>query len=272
MQNEKRKISLNEEDETKDATSTKARQLESYEESRNVICFNCNEREHYANECSKSRQSREMKSSSITTQAILSQKGRHDNFAECVLLDQIVAVTIRSGGVRKKEVTAQVKKKKIILKRNERINEKHDKYLKSQGREQKKEQESREKNMNKEQTADVEKMSRMNQYEEFHDFENENDEEQMMKYSDEKSIVVNEKAKRSAPKESTSEGKTLTKMKVVKEQVKELIIFKEIKISNSIRVMKNKKRFDIQKMMNLMMSLSMSQLLNESQQLRKKFA
>jgi hypothetical protein len=36
--------------------------------------------------------------------------------------------------------------------------------------------------------------------------------------------------------------------------------------------MKNKKRFDIQKMMNLMINLSMSQLLNENQQLRKEFA
>ncbi len=36
--------------------------------------------------------------------------------------------------------------------------------------------------------------------------------------------------------------------------------------------MRNKKRFDIQKMMNLMISLSIDQLLNENQQLRKKFA
>jgi hypothetical protein len=126
--------------------------------------------------------------------------------------------------------------------------------------------------MNKEQTIDVEKMSRMNQCEKFHDFENEDDEEQMMKYFDEESIIVHEKIKRSISKETTSKKKTLTKMKIMKEQMKELIILKKIKISNFIKIMKNKKRFDIQKMMNLMMNLFMNQLLNESQQLRKKFA
>ncbi len=42
-------------------------------------------------------------------------------------------------------------------------------------------------------------------------------------------------------------------------------MLKKLKISNSIKIMKNKKRFDIQKMMNLMINLSMRQLLNESQ-------
>jgi hypothetical protein len=170
-------------------------------------------------------------------------------------------------------VIAQVKKKKTIFKRNERINEEHDKYLKNQDREQKKKQQNREKNMKEERTIDVKKMSKMNQYEEFHDFENdEKKEEQMMKYFDEKSVAINKKIKESTSKESTSKEKALTKMKIMKKQIKKLVIFKKIKISDFIKVMKNKKRFDIQKMMNLIMNLLMSQLLNESQQLRKKFA
>ncbi len=66
--------------------------------------------------------------------------------------------------------------------------------------------------------------------------------------------------------------KRSNKTKIIKNQVKELMTSKKLKISNSIKVMRNKKRFDIQKMMNLMISLSIDQLLNENQQLRKKFA
>jgi hypothetical protein len=89
----------------------------------------------------------------------------------------------------------------------------------------------------------------------------------MMKYLDEKLVAVVKKTKESASKE-----KALTKMKVMKRQMKKLMIFKKIKILDLIKVMRIKKRFDIQKMMNLVMSLLMRQLLNESQQLRKKFA
>jgi hypothetical protein len=186
MQNEKKRINLSEKDEAKNSASTRIKMLESYEKSRNVTCFNCQQKNHYANECSEFKQSREMKSSSITTQAILSQRDKHDHLAECVLSNQIVVVTTRSEEVRKKEVTAQVKKKKIIFKKNERINEVHDKYLKSQSREQKKRQISREKDMKEEREANMKKMSRMNQYEKFHDFEDdEKDKKQMMKYFEE---------------------------------------------------------------------------------------
>jgi hypothetical protein len=98
----------------------------------------------------------------------------------------------------------------------------------------------------------------MNQYEEFHDFENDDDEVQMIEYSKNESMTVIKKR--------------FNKTKIIKDQVKKLITFKKLKVSDSIRVMRNKKRFDIEKMMNLVVSLLMSQLLNESQQLRKKFA
>ncbi len=73
-------------------------------------------------------------------------------------------------------------------------------------------------------------------------------------------------------KAAASKKKQVTQVKIIKEQVKKLIMLKKLKISNSIKILRNKKRFDIQKMMNLMISLSIKQLLNESQQLRKKFA
>jgi hypothetical protein len=54
-------------------------------------------------------------------------------------------------------------------------------------------------------------------------------------------------------------------MKIIKKQMKKLMMLKKFKVSDSIRVMKNKSRFDVQKMMNIMMNLSMNQLLNENQ-------
>lgn len=56
-----------------------------------------------------------------------------------------------------------------------------------------------------------------------------------------------------------------TKIKIVKKQIKTLMTLEKLKVSDSIRVMKDKSRFDIQKMMNSMMSLLINQLLNESQ-------
>ncbi len=107
-------------------STAESRESDMYEEFRNVICFNCQKKKHYANECSNSRQSREMRSSSITTQVILFNRDKQNHLAECVLSDQMIVVTIRSEEIRKKRATAQVKKKKTILKRNERINEKHE--------------------------------------------------------------------------------------------------------------------------------------------------
>jgi hypothetical protein len=136
MQNEKRESNSNEKKELKSSVASKDKQFESYDEWRNVIYFNCDQKKHDANECSKSRQMRKTESSLITIQIILSQRDKHDNLIDCVLFDQIVIATTRSEEIRKKEATTQVKKKRIILKRNERINEEHDKYLKSQDQEQ----------------------------------------------------------------------------------------------------------------------------------------
>ncbi len=217
-------------------TLARERKSETYEESRNVICFNCQKKEHYANECSNSRQSRKMRSSSITAQTILSQRSNQDHLADCVLSDQMIAATIRSEEIRKKEAEALVKKKRMLLKRNERINEEHVKYVKNQ----EKKQEERDDNMQKmnfERTTSIKKISRLNQYEEFHDFKDDEDEVQMMKYLEEESVLILEKTQ--------SKEKTMTKMKVTKEQMKKLMMSKKLKISNSIKTMRNRERFDI---------------------------
>ncbi len=240
--------------------------MRKYEKSKNVICFDCDEKKHYVNECSNSRKLKKMKSSFITTQIILSSRDKHDNLAKCVLSNQVVIVTIRSEEIRKKKITIQAKKKKIILKKNERINKEHDKYLKQQEQEQEqKRSKSSKDEMSLEETKDVKKMSKINQSKEFHEFDDESNNEEMMKYSNE-SITISQK------QTSRNKKQNNIKIKMIREQMKKLMTLKKLKISNSIRVMKNRSRFDVQNMMNLMMSLSIKQLLNENQQLRKKFA
>lgn len=74
-------------------------------------------------------------------------------------------------------------------------------------------------------------------------------------------------------KENTmSKKKSIIKIKIMKKQVKKLMMFKKLKILDSIKILRNKKRFDIQKIINLIINLSMKQLLKENQQLLKKFA
>ncbi len=87
----------------------------------------------------------------------------------------------------------------------------------------------------------------------------------MMKYSKKKSMMMF--------KENTmSKKKSIIKIKIMKKQVKKLMMFKKLKILDSIKILRNKKRFDIQKIINLIINLSMKQLLKENQQLLKKFA
>jgi hypothetical protein len=202
------------------------------------------------------------KSSLITTQVILSNeaKKREEHLSKCVLFDStIIAITTRSEEIKKKNVTQQAKDKRIILKRNERINDEHDKYVQQQRREE------AENENNRDELNEMKTMSEMNQSKKFQDFDDDFVNHEMMKYSKEKSMMI---SKRQALKEKNQSN---SKVKIVKKQVKKLMILKKLKISNLIRVMKNRNRFDIQKMMNLMMILLMKQLLNESQQLRKKF-
>jgi hypothetical protein len=86
-----------------------------------------------------------------------------------------------------------------------------------------------------------------------------------MKYSKKKSMMMF--------KENTmSKKKSIIKIKIMKKQVKKLMMFKKLKILDSIKILRNKKRFDIQKIINLIINLSMKQLLKENQQLLKKFA
>lgn len=66
MQNEKKEMNLNEKKKSK-STEVENKQSETFKESKNVICFDCDEKEHYVNECSNFKKLREMKSSSITT-------------------------------------------------------------------------------------------------------------------------------------------------------------------------------------------------------------
>jgi hypothetical protein len=146
----------------------------------------------------------------------------------------MIIATIKSEEIRKKEIIAQVKKKRIILKRNKRINEKHDKYLKQQNQEQNNSKNSKKtKELTK--TKNVKRMSKLNQSQKFHDFENESNNEEMMKYS------KNESMKMSKKQTFKNEEQNNTKIKIIKKQVKELITLKKLKISDSIRVMKKQK-------------------------------
>jgi hypothetical protein len=125
--------------------------------------------------------------------------------------------------------------------------------------------ENSEKEAEFEKMNDVEEMSKLNQSKKFHDFDDEQDNEEMMKYSKDESMTMSKK------QTSRNKNQNNTKIKIIKEQMKKLMTFKKLKVFDSIRVMRNKSRFDVQKMMNLMMSLLIEKLLNESQQLRKKF-
>jgi hypothetical protein len=78
----------------------------------------------------------------------------------------------------------------------------------------------------------------MNQSKEFHDFDDESKNENMMKYSKDESMIM-------FKKNTTSKKKLIIKFKIMKKQVKQLMILKKLKISNSIRIMKNQKRFNI---------------------------
>jgi hypothetical protein len=106
MQNE-RKNKILDDDEEKEQEEfiekERAFNINEYEESRNVIYFDCDEKEHYANECSNSRKLREMKSSSITTQTILSSRNKQNNLAECVLSNQMIAITIKNKKYEKRK-------------------------------------------------------------------------------------------------------------------------------------------------------------------------
>jgi hypothetical protein len=108
LQNETRKTTKIEEENDHKSLTFENKASESYDESRNVICFDCEQKKHYVNECSKSRQMRETKSSLITTQVILSieTKEREEHLSKCVLLDSaVIAITTRSEEIKKKEVT-----------------------------------------------------------------------------------------------------------------------------------------------------------------------
>ncbi len=87
-------------------------------------------------------------------------------------------------------------------------------------------------------TNDIKIISRMNQSKEFHDFDDESKNENMMKYSKDESMIM-------FKKNTTSKKKLIIKFKIMKKQVKQLMILKKLKISNSIRIMKNQKRFNI---------------------------
>jgi uncharacterized protein with von Willebrand factor type A (vWA) domain len=202
---------------------------------------------------------RKTNSSSITAQAILSNeaKRREKSLSKCILSNAVVAAITRSEEIKKKRMTQQAKKKRIILKRNEKINDEHDRYVAQQD-------DKKNETENRNESNDMKMMSRMNQSKEFQDFDDESKNEKMIEYSEDESITM-------FKKNTISKEKSTIKVKIVKEQIKKLVMLKKLKISNSIRVLRNKKRFDIRKMMNLVMSLSMRQLLNESQQLRKKF-
>lgn len=199
----------------------------------------------------------------ITAQAILPNeaKKREGHLSGCVLPDPaVIAATTRSGGIKKKGVTQQAKDKRTILKRNERINDEHDKYVQQQGRE------GAEDENNRDELNEMETMPGMDQSEEFQGFDDDPVNHEMVEYPEGEPVVVPE---RQAPK---GKGQSNPKVKIVKGQVKELVAPKELKVPDPIRAMRNRSRFDIQKMMDLMVTLPMGQLLNESQQLRKEFA
>lgn len=186
-----RKIKVEEKNESKMKKSkqSKTKEFESYEESRNMTCFNCEQKDHYANECAESKQMRKMKSSSIITQVILScQNKSKENLIECVLSNSIVIATIiRSEEIKKKEMIQQAKEKRTILKRNERIIEEHDRYLNQQERNEK---QTNKKNRNE--FENMKAMSEMNQSNEFHDFNDDEKDQRMMKYSKEKSVTISQ--------------------------------------------------------------------------------
>ncbi len=62
--------------------------------------------------------------------------------------------------------------------------------------------------------TDIKKMSKMNQYEKFHEFENKNDEMQMIEYSKDESMKVNKRSR-------------TNKVKMIKKQVKKSMTFKK---------------------------------------------
>jgi hypothetical protein len=70
------------------------------------------------------------------------------------LSDSIIIVITKSEEIKKKRVIQQVKEKRTILKRNERINDEHDRYVAQQ---ENKEDES----SNRDESNDMRIMSRM---------------------------------------------------------------------------------------------------------------
>jgi Na+-translocating ferredoxin:NAD+ oxidoreductase RnfC subunit len=76
----------------------------------------------------------------------------------------VITTTIRSEKIKKKETTQQIKNKRIILKRNKKINDEHDKYVKQQ----KKEAEN-----NRDEFDEMNALSKLNQSKKFHDFDDE---------------------------------------------------------------------------------------------------
>jgi hypothetical protein len=206
---------------------------------------------------------RKTKSSSITTQVILptETKEKKTHLSECILSENVVTTITRSEEIKKKEITQQAKKKRTVLKRNKRINDEHDKYLKQQ--EKKKKEMKNEHNRNE--TNEMKAMLELNQSKKFQEFDDDESDQKMMKYSKKEPMIVSKKQTLKAKEQSNM------KIKIVKKQMKELVTLKKLKILDSIRVMRNRSRFNVQKMMNLMMSLLIKQLLNESQQLRKEF-
>ncbi len=184
MQNKIKKQNKNENEE-KSKSFNEERASRSYEESRNVNCFNCEQKDHDANECSKSRQIKETNSSFITTQVILSNeaKRREENSSKCILSNADVIIIIKNEEIKKKKMTQQAKKKKIILKRNKRINDEHDRYVTQQD-------DKRNETKNRNESNDMKMMSRMNQSKEFQDFDDESKNEKMIEYSENESIMM----------------------------------------------------------------------------------
>ena len=70
----------------------------------------------------------------------------------------------------------------------------------------------------------------------------------------------------------SDDEKSSSRKKIVKSQIKKLIIIKISKTSKSIRALSEESRFDIRTLMNLSMTMLVSQLLNEASQLRRKLA
>ncbi len=117
------------------------------------------------------------------------------------------------------------------MKKNKRINDEHDKYMTQQNN-------KKDESSNQNESNDMNTMLRMNQLKKFHDFDDESKNEQMMKYSKNESMMIFKKS-------TMSKEKSIIKIKIVKKQVKKLMMFKKLKISDSIKALRNKKRFDI---------------------------